>query len=194
VHCHRNKAIRCEGLRARRNAARLDVCQLAAKPGSSHLPRVANDALAGVARRDVGEFALEGGRRRPAVCVAVKLKLIDPIWNDGRRQSLSFGVNKETEVTKITTIVLATALAISSGYALAAGASTGGTAAHGAAGTVGGSSGVRAGVSPGAAPSTTPGTTTGMGIGAATGVPATPGLNANGPCNGASSTTRGGAC
>ena len=48
---------------------------------------------------------------------------------------------------KITTIVLATALAISSGCALAAGASTGGTAAHGAAGTAGGSSGVRAGVS-----------------------------------------------
>jgi hypothetical protein len=102
--------------------------------------------------------------------------------------------NKKTEVMKITTIVLATALAISSGCALAAGARTSGTAAHGAAGTAGGSSGVRAGVSPGVAPSTTLGTTTGMGTGTATGALATPGLNANGPCNGASSTTRGGAC
>jgi hypothetical protein len=102
--------------------------------------------------------------------------------------------NKKTEVMKITTIVLATALAISPGWALAAGARTSGTAAHGAAGTAGGSSGVRAGVSPGVAPSTTPGTTTGMGTGTITGAPATPGLNANGPCNGASSTTRGGAC
>ena len=98
--------------------------------------------------------------------------------------------NKKTEVMKITTIMLATALAISSGCALAAGARTSGTAAHGAAATAGGSSGVRAGVSPGLAPSTT----TGMGTGATTGAPATPGLNANGPCNGASSTTRGGAC
>jgi hypothetical protein len=88
--------------------------------------------------------------------------------------------NKKAEVMKITTMVLATALAMSSGCALAAGARTSGTAAHGAAGTAGGSSGVRAGVSPGVAPSTT----TGMGTGATTGAPATPGLNANGPCMG----------
>jgi hypothetical protein len=98
--------------------------------------------------------------------------------------------NKKTEVMKITTIVLATALAVSSGCALAAGARTSGTAVHGAAGTASGCSGVRAGVSPGVAPNTT----TGMGTGTTTGAPATPGLNANGPCNGASSTTRGGAC
>jgi len=101
---------------------------------------------------------------------------------------------------KITTIVMATALAISSGCAFAAGAGTPGAAAGGAAGKAGGSAGARAGVAPGvaapgvAAPNTTPGTTTGMGTGTTSGAPATPGLNANGPCNGASSTTRGGAC
>jgi hypothetical protein len=55
---------------------------------------------------------------------------------------------------------------------------------------------------PGGASSTTPGTTTGTATSnGATGAnttpgqtPATPGLNANGPCNGASSTTGGGAC
>ena len=89
---------------------------------------------------------------------------------------------------KITTIVMASALAISSSCAFAAGGA-GSAAAGGAAGTAGGSSaGARGGVSPGvafpgvAAPggisSTTPGTTTGMGTGTSTGVPATPGLNA----------------
>src|SRR3984885_10367916 len=48
--------------------------------------------------------------------------------------------NKKTELMKITTIVLATALAVSSGCALAAGARTSGTAVHGAAGTASGSS------------------------------------------------------
>ena len=101
---------------------------------------------------------------------------------------------------KITTIVMAMALTISSGWAFAAGAGTPGAAAGGAAGKAGGAAGARAGVAPGvaapgvAAPNTTPGTTTGMGTGTTSGAPATPGLNANGPCNGASSTTRGGAC
>ena len=97
---------------------------------------------------------------------------------------------------KITTIMLAAALAISSGCAFAAGAGTPGAAAGGAAGKAGSSAGARAGVAaPGvAAPNTTSSTTTGMGTGTTTGAPATPGLNANGPCNGASSTTSGGAC
>jgi hypothetical protein len=95
---------------------------------------------------------------------------------------------------KITTIMLAAALAISSGCAFAAGAGTPGAAAGGAAGKAGSSAGARAGLSLGVAPSTIPGTTTGMGTGTTTGALATPGLNANGPCNGASSTTRGGAC
>jgi DNA polymerase-3 subunit gamma/tau len=91
---------------------------------------------------------------------------------------------------KITTIVLATVLAISSGCAFAAGAGTPGAAAGGAAGKAG-SAGARAGM---AAPGVAPGITTGVGTATTTGVPATPGLNANGPCNGASSTTAGGAC
>jgi hypothetical protein len=101
---------------------------------------------------------------------------------------------------KITTFVMATALAISSGCAVAAGTGTPGAAAGEAAGKPGGSAGARAGVAPRvaapgvAAPNTTPGTTTGMGTGTTSGAPATPGLNANGPCNGASSTTAGGAC
>jgi hypothetical protein len=97
---------------------------------------------------------------------------------------------------KITTIVLATALAISPGCAFAAGAGTPGAAAGGAAGKAGSSAGARAGVAPGvAAPGVAaPNTTPGMGTGTTSGAPATPGLNANGPCNGASSTTRGGAC
>ena len=61
-------------------------------------------------------------------CVPAKLKLIDPIWNDGRQRSLSFCIDKETEVMKITTIVMATVLAISLGCAFAAGAGTPGTA------------------------------------------------------------------
>jgi hypothetical protein len=51
-------------------------------------------------------------------------------------------------------------------------------------GRLGRQAGARAGV---AAPGVAPGITTGMGTATATGVPATPGLNANGPCNGASS-------
>jgi hypothetical protein len=88
---------------------------------------------------------------------------------------------------KITTIVMAAAFAISSGCAFAAGGSgarggvSPGVASHGMA-TLGGIS------------TTMPGITTGMGTATSTGVLATPGLNANGPCNGASSTTAGGAC
>jgi hypothetical protein len=96
---------------------------------------------------------------------------------------------------KITTILMATVLAISSGCAFAAGAGTPGAAAGGAAGKPGSSAGARAGVAPRvAAPGVAPGITTGLGTATTTGVPATPGLNANGPCNGASSTTAGGAC
>jgi hypothetical protein len=90
---------------------------------------------------------------------------------------------------KITTIVMAAALAISCGCAFAAGGSP---------------AGARGGVSPGVAshgmatlggiPTTMPGIITGMGTVTSTGVLATPGLNANGPCNGASSTVAGGAC
>jgi hypothetical protein len=42
-------------------------CLKGAKNGSALLPRVANDALASVAARYIGEFALKGGGRRPAV-------------------------------------------------------------------------------------------------------------------------------
>jgi hypothetical protein len=147
---------------------------------------------------------------RAAVCLAAELNYIDPIWNVVRRQSLSFDINnKETEVMKITTIVIATALAISTSCAFAAGSGAGGGGpGGGAAGAAGGASaGAGAGAAspgvtaPGGASSTTPGTTTGTATGSATGAtttpgqtPATPGLNANGPCNGASSTTGGGAC
>ena len=96
---------------------------------------------------------------------------------------------------KITTIVVAAALAMSTGCAFAAGSGAGEVAAGRTVGTANSSAGARGGVSPrvaapGGVSITTPGTTTGMG----TGGPVTPGLNANGPCNGASSTTAGGAC
>jgi hypothetical protein len=146
--------------------------------------------------------------------VRSRLNLIDAIWNVVRRQSLSFDINKETEVMKITTIVMATALAISSGGAFAAGGAGGGGAGGAGGGAAGGAAGAAGGTSAGAgvgaaspgvtapgASSTTPGTTTGTATGSPTGTttppgqsPTTPGLNANGPCNGASSTTSGGGC
>jgi hypothetical protein len=92
---------------------------------------------------------------------------------------------------KITTIVMAAAFAVSSGCAFAAG---GGGSSAGARGGI--SSGVAShGMATlGGISTTMPGITTGMGTATSTGVLATPGLNANGPCNGASSTTAGGAC
>jgi hypothetical protein len=95
---------------------------------------------------------------------------------------------------KITTAVLTGVLALSSGFAFAQG--VGGTG-----GSVGGISGGTAGASSIGSPTggvgTTPSTTTGLGNGNNPGigdrsdpsVRVNPGLNANGPCNGARSTS-----
>jgi hypothetical protein len=118
---------------------------------------------------------------RAGICVVAELNFVDPIWSVVWRQSLSFEINNETKVMKITTIVMATVLAISSSCAFAAG----GGGAGGAAGAAGGAS---AGAGAGAASTT--GTATGSSTGTTTTpgqTPTTPGLNANGPCNGASS-------
>ena len=118
---------------------------------------------------------------RAGICVVAELNFVDPIWSVVWRQSLSFDINNETKVMKITTIVMATVLAISSSCAFAAG----GGGAGGAAGAAGGAS---AGAGAGAASTT--GTATGSSTGTTTTpgqTPTTPGLNANGPCNGASS-------
>ena len=43
------------------------ACLKGAKNGNGFLPSISDDGFAGVARRDGGELALEGRRRRPAV-------------------------------------------------------------------------------------------------------------------------------
>jgi hypothetical protein len=76
-------------------------------------------------------------------------------------------INKETEVMKITTIVMAAAFAISSGCAFAAGSGAGEVAAGRAVGTANGSDGARGGgaAAPGGVSITTPNITSGMGTG-----------------------------
>jgi len=97
-------------------------------------------------------------------------------------------------MTKITTTILAVLFSLSSGSAFAqgTGVSSGTGAGNGAITNGYGSVG-----SPIGGPGTTPSTTTGLGNGNNPGignmsdpsVRSTPGLNANGPCNGARSTS-----
>jgi hypothetical protein len=127
--------------------------------------------------------------------------LIGSIRNSKSRQSLFCDHEQGDGLMKIATIVTAMALALSSSYAFAAGAAAvrapGGAATApmggSAAAPMGGSAGApmggsaaatsRGSTSPGViSPGAAPGTTTGLGTG-------TPGLNANGPCNGASPTS-----
>jgi hypothetical protein len=96
---------------------------------------------------------------------------------------------------KITTMVLAAALALSSSLAFAQGTAGIGGSSGGGSGTI--TNGYSSIGSPIGGYGTTPSTTTGLGNGNNPGIGdrsdpsirATPGLDANGPCNGARSTS-----
>jgi hypothetical protein len=97
-------------------------------------------------------------------------------------------------MNKITTTLIATTLSLSSGLAFAQGTSGAGSSGVSSGAITNGNSSIG---SPIGGPGTTPSTTTGLGNGNNPGignmsdpsVRSTPGLNANGPCNGARSTS-----